>query len=242
MANWKRRVESLLKKEKENNKEVWDLYRLLIKEMHGFNEISKEAFQTRVMDVLQGNELMKSEVKSFSVDYLNKKDPNPSYLNLHIRIEGEFNGDIKINTGSGYRKVTEGQESIYYISNFDCSVVSDLKKKCDEFNERLRGVAVEEFIKLAIDGKHVVSYDDLFKRYSIVENKGALSDNYSDIINGWFDDNLDYLTVIKQLKQLQKSSSPLKYAEESDMYGMQESKTFKWMEYELGKGWQNEWL
>src|SRR5699024_1654306 len=109
----------------------------------------------------------KSNIKKISIFYWSDKKPNPNYLKLHIRIEGEFNGDIKISAGGGYRIVSEGQENIYYVSSYDSIVLSDFKKKYDKFNTSLRNVAVEEIIKLAIDGKHIIEYDDSYKKYSI---------------------------------------------------------------------------
>ena len=235
MAKWKRRIKDILKKEELDNKEVWKLREALVKGLHGFDKISKKAFQNKVKEICQDNQLNNSDIKKISIFYWSDKNPDPNYLKLHIRIEGGFNGDIEISAGGGYRLITEGQEKIYYVSSYDSDVLSDFKKKYDKFNASLKDVAVEEIIKLAIEGKHIVEYDDSFKKYLIREyENNSLITKYPDIIEGYFDnDDLDYATVVRQLKKM-REISPIKYAKETEMRGTDERVIYEWRQYELG--------
>lgn len=202
------------------------------KVIHGFSVIDKDIVHKEIIKVCSKAILFESEISDIKVEY-SRDRKEPMLLNIAIKIEGDFNGDISIETSSGYKNTNKGRVNIYYIFSGDCELLSNKGKKAQQLYTQYENAIIEEMIDIALDGKHYVEYSDDFKHYEIWSEKPK---HNNDSIKGYIRDKQMKTRrskeVWKNLKKIRSCKNIEELAEEI-LHGVHESYTEEWIEYIL---------
>lgn len=235
MAKWQRRLDQLIKDEKEKHEAVYDLFEKVKSGVHAETKIDIDYIREKVNRLCEETKLVESHISNVRVEYAYDEN-KPQNLLIRINIEGNFKGMFTIETQAGTRGALGGndREDIYYAAYYDCKVSSNKEEQVKRAYESLKEQNVDLLIDLAFDKKWYVKYSGRFKSYTIWDHRPK---EYGDIIEGYMDTSYD-----KKPKRLFEINKSLKYllsvekaseAAKKELIGEEESVTYEWYKYSL---------
>lgn len=229
MAKWEKRLEKILKSEKEKNKSIYELKDQLYKSIHGLSPIDKKLVEDTIAKQLEGWDC------TFSINPKYSREPeNEQYLSIEVSFKNEFKSKIIIKTGGGYRNTPEGRIDIYYVMESDCTIESKNESKVINYYRKFKNDSVEKMIELVVNNNLYVEYDDYFVKYEIWNKKPS---QYEDSITGYLNVNREekhykeYKKQYNNISKISKHNDFKELCENLDSYG--QSYTYEWTEYKL---------
>jgi hypothetical protein len=235
LSKWESRVKKIIEDEKKKHIAVYELDKKLYEVIHGFSPVDKKLLIEVINKACSDVNLIDSEIVEISIKPRYKHSEKESYQTIMIGIKGNFNGYIKIETGSGYRNTNEGQLDIFYIMLSDHEVVSFKEEQCRKMYKNYKDYTVEKLIDLALDNNYYLSYEDCYKNYEIWDKQPS---EYSDSVKGElkvYDESKyykRYKSKFENLSKITKYNSVKEYAEDV-LDASHESITYEWYEYKL---------
>lgn len=232
MAKWTKKAADIVDQEMKKHVAVLDLRSKLLELVHGFTPVDKQLLYKHVKATCDRVSLVDSKILEVDMKPLYAKSSSESEQKFTIRIEGDFNGTIEIETGSGWRNEKSGRVNIFYVSSRNCKVYSDKEKQIEDMYSLYKDYAVENIIDLAFENKYYLDYDDRFTNYEIWKKKPSqYEDSIKGSLNHWRDE-------IRQYERNYSNLSKLIRCEDFDEYldrlrARHESCTYEWTEYEL---------
>ncbi|PHA03026.1 hypothetical protein COE51_01400 [Bacillus pseudomycoides] len=236
MSKWERRLDKILKEEKDRLTELRQLEKEIRKQIHDSINISKEFIETTVKEICDGFELRNNQIESINIDPLYKSSENAEfYWKISIVIKGDFNGIITIETSKGWREKKEGKVDIFYVFQQESNIESFKEEKISFYYKGMLNYTSDNFVDLLLDRDFYMKYDDYFKTYEIWSKDMG---QYESGIKGdlrLYGGNRGYKSYKKTYDNLNKlyKCDDIKEFAENELYGSEESYTYEWTEYKL---------
>jgi hypothetical protein len=233
MAKWEKRMQAILDGEKKKHTAVYKLTKEIQEAVHGLDTIGIKYVRPIVQRVVNNTHLIDSTVKSILIEPYNGRNPDENQIVISLDIEGDFNGFISVETGSGYRNTDNGRIPIYYVSPYDTQVVSNKKEQVVKMYKAHQMYAITDMVDIALKSDTHLRYEDKYKNYEIWHKEPS---EYGDSIKGdlkLYDEEKRY----KQYKEMSSNTSLLVKCEnvrdfaEEKLHGKGESITYEWTEY-----------
>lgn len=235
MSKWETRINKILNDEKQKHGAVYELNRQLYNFAHGFNPVDKILLLQELKKLCDNTSLIDSEIANVSMEPRYKQDEKECDQIITVTIKGDFNGYIKIETGSGYRNTNEGKLDIFYVWSSSNEIVSLKEEQCRKLYKQYKHNTVEKLIDLSFEKKYYLDYEDYFKNYEIWDKAPS---EYGDSIKGelkMFEEHKNYKhykSKYENLNKITKYQSVKEFAEE-ELNPYHESTTYEWIEYRL---------
>lgn len=234
MSHWDKKLQKIIKDEDAKYKDVRGLYKKIVDYIHGNTNINTENTANDVTKICKEFQLDGSIVADINIQNRNKSEQvNSMSLMISIKIQGNFTGQILIETSPGYTMKNGERENIYYVSEYNCKVESDKIKKIKEYYLRFKDYNAETFIDLVLYKDKYVKYDSSFDSYEIWNNKpGTYEDNLNGNIRIHDEDRYykNYYKMYRNLNKIIGLEDINTYARENLKYDKQR---IEWYEYSL---------
>lgn len=231
MAKWEKKAADIVEQEMKKHVAILGLRSELLELVHGFTPVDKHLLYKHVKNVCDKALPINSKITEIDMKPL-YKESSESEQKFTVRIEGDFNGTIEIETSSGWRNEKSGRVDIFYVSSSKCKVHSDKEKQIEDMYGLYKDYAVENIIDLALENKYYLDYDDRFTDYEIWKRKPY---QYGDSIKGslrhWKNETKQYKRNYSNLSKLTHCGNFDEYLDQ--LKANYESITYKWTEYEL---------
>lgn len=228
MSKWEQKLDLILKEEKEKHKGVYELSKKIKEFLHGNTNIDTDVTRRDLLRLSFSSPLNGLRIEDISVEQVKE---NPQFLEIKISLIGSYNWKIHIKTSPG--TMGNNREPIYYVSDYDCFIVSELQQRIKNYYITYKHRNVEKFIDTAMEKDVYLKFDTQFRNYTIWDSH---PESYGDSITGsdsTYNEMEQYKTYYKtylNLNQLTKARKVSEFAYDK-LRGSKQ--TIDWYEYRL---------
>lgn len=200
-----KKLSEIMKREEKIPSDIKQLEENLYKSIHGNTNINTQATKDLINKIILETQLYNSKVVSIDIaespyNSLKDKGLDTPSLYITIRIDGKFNGEIYIETGSGYKSDTG--LPIYYIMSSDRIITSNTKEKIMEYYEDTYKILIQElFLDTAVNKELYLNLEGEYSKYELWKRN---PDSCCNTMQGYYADRNRYNASYERCKNLNK--------------------------------------